>query len=65
MLSKPQFLDIQTRLTNLANGKTDIFKSAYTVVNQYVSKFYKEMLGLKKLDLSLGKKNSKSQSTYR
>jgi hypothetical protein len=54
MLTKSQFLDIQSRLTNLSNGKTDIFDSADPIVNQYVSQFFKEMLRLKKLDLSTG-----------
>lgn len=54
MLTKSQFLDIQSRLTNLSNGKTDIFVSADPIVNQYVSQFFKEMLRLKKLDLSTG-----------
>ena len=47
MLSKPQFLDIQNWLTNLANGKIDIFDSSDPIVNEYVSKFFKEMLRLK------------------
>jgi hypothetical protein len=54
MLTKPQFLDIQARLTNFANGKADIFDSADSIVNEYVSKFFNEMLRLKKLDLSTG-----------
>ena len=54
MLSKPQFVDIQTRLTNLANCKANIFESPDPIVNQYVSKFFKEMLKLKKLDISTG-----------
>jgi len=53
-LERKQLWDIQTRLTNLSNGKTNIFDSADSVVNQYVSQFYKQMLGLKTIDPGSG-----------
>ena len=49
-LTRIQFLDIQTRLTDLAHGKSQIFESSDPVVNQYVTSLWAKIESGKKVD---------------
>ena len=51
-ITKSQLTSIQTRLTNLAKGKPDIFEDADLSVNQYVAQFWTQLISGKKIDSS-------------
>jgi hypothetical protein len=49
-LSRIQLLDIQTRLTDLSHGKSHLFESSDSIVNEFVNSLWSKIVSGKKID---------------